>query len=328
VSARTHPRLIGAFVLGAIALVVTAIVLLSSSAWLEPKNSFAVFFPGSVKGLDKGAPVTFRGVKVGEVKEVTAFLTGNDPLIQIEVVLEIRRNVVEAADGRTRPFSSLSGAELGRELIKRGIRARMLSASMLTGQRYIDLDFLPKEPARFAGISRRYPELPTTPTALEKLGERAGQFFDKLAELPLDKMLEDVRTALKSLRELLGSPDIRPALRGARRSMEALEPALVDARAALKDADAVVKQLGGEVDPAAREVRLTATEARQTLERAQQAMDRLQKTLHGTDQSQVQATRTLAELSQTLAVIRNLAEYLQTHPEAVVIGKPKAEERK
>jgi paraquat-inducible protein B len=328
VSAPTHPRLVGAFVLGAIALVLAAIVLLSSAAWFERKVYFSLFFPGSVKGLDKGAPVTFRGVKVGEVKEVTAFLTGKDPIVQIEVVVETRDEVFKAPAGVARPFARLAAQEIAQELIKRGIRARMLSASMLTGQRYIDLDFLPKEPARFAGIDSRYPELPTTPTAMEKLGDKAGQFLEKLAELPLDQMLEDVRTALRSLRELLESPDIRGALRGARRSMEALEPALVDARAALKDADALVKQLSGDVDSTGRDVRLGLADAHRTLERAAQAMDRLQRTLQGTDQAGLEATRALAELSQTLAALRNLAEYMQTHPEAVVIGKPKAEERK
>jgi paraquat-inducible protein B len=328
VSARTHPRLVGAFVLGAVILVLAAIVLLSSGAWFEKRSHFAVFFPGSVKGLDKGSAVTFRGVKIGEVKEVTAFLTGKEPLIQIEVVVEIRGDVVKVPEGVQRPYAGSSNEEFAQGLIARGIRARMLSASLLTGQRYIDLDFLPKEPARFAGISRRYPELPTTPTAMEKMSEKAGQFFDKLAELPLDQMLDDVRKALQSLRELLESPDIRGALRGARRSMEALEPALVDARAAVQDVDALVEQLSGEVDPTAREVRVTVSEARQTLERAQRAMERLQRTLQGTDQTQLEATRTLAELQQTLAVMRNLAEYIQTHPEAVVIGKPRAEERK
>jgi paraquat-inducible protein B len=328
VSARTHPRLVGAFVLGATCLVLASILLLGSGAWFEKRSDFAVFFPGSVKGLDRGAPVTFRGVKVGEVKEVTAFLTGREPLIQIEVVVEIRGDVVKAPEGVQRPFAARSDEEFARALIERGIRARMLSASMLTGQRYIDFDFLPKEPARFAGISRRYPELPTTPTAMEKMGEKAGQFLEKLAELPLDQMLEDVRKALQSLRELLGSPDITGALRGTRRSMEALEPALVDARVAVKDADALVKQLGGEVDPTAREVRVTLTDAQRTLQRTQQAIERLEKTLQGTNQAQLEATRTLAELSQTLAVMRNLSEYIQTHPEAVVIGKPGEEERK
>jgi paraquat-inducible protein B len=328
VSAKTHPRLVGAFVLGAILLVVAAVVLLSTGAWFQKRWHCAVFFPGSVKGLDKGAPVTFRGVKIGEVKEVTPFLTGKEPPIQIEVVLEIRGGVVQAPEGVAPLYTGRSDEGFAQELIKRGIRARMLSASLLTGQRYIDFDFQPQEPARIAGISRRYPELPTTPTALEKMSEKAGQFFDKLADLPLDQMLDDVRKALQSLRELLESPDIPGALRGARRSMEALEPALIDARAALKDVDALVEQVGGEVGSTGPEVRATVADARATLERAQRAMERLQKTLQGTDQTQLEATRTLEQLSQTLAVMRNLAEYIQTHPEAIVIGKPKAEGQK
>jgi paraquat-inducible protein B len=287
VSAKTHPRLVGAFVLGAILLVVAAVVLLSTGAWFQKRWHCAVFFPGSVKGLDKGAPVTFRGVKIGEVKEVTPFLTGKEPPIQIEVVLEIRGGVVQAPEGVAPLYTGRSDEGFAQELIKRGIRARMLSASLLTGQRYIDFDFQ-----------------------------------------PLDQMLDDVRKALQSLRELLESPDIPGALRGARRSMEALEPALIDARAALKDVDALVKQWGGEVGSTGPEVRATVADARATLERAQRAMERLQKTLQGTDQTQLEATRTLEQLSQTLAVMRNLAEYIQTHPEAIVIGKPKAEGQK
>ncbi len=73
----------------------------------------------------------------------------------------------------------------------------MLSQSLLTGQKYIDLDFLPNEKARFAGLSRRYPELPTTTTAMEKLSQKGEELVDKLAALPVDQMLEDLRQALQ-----------------------------------------------------------------------------------------------------------------------------------
>ncbi len=327
-SAKTHPRLVGAFVLGAILLVVAAVVALSTGTWFQKRWHCAVFFPGSVKGLDKGAPVTFRGVKIGEVKEITPILTAKEPPIQIEIVLEIRGDVVQAPQGVTPLYTGRSNNEFAQELINRGIRARMVSSSLLTGQRYIDFDFLPKEPARTAGISRRYPELSTTPTAMEKMSERLGQLFDKLAELPLDQMLEDARRALQRLRELLDSPDIPGALRGARGSMEALEPALVDARAAMNDVDSLVKQLSGEVGSTGPEVRTAVADARATLGRAQQTMEQLQKTLQGADRTRLDATRTLEEVSQALAAMRSLAEYIQTHPEAIVIGKPKAEGQK
>ena len=110
-SAKAHPRLVGAFVLGAIAVVLAAIVALSSGSWLARRDRFALYFPDSVKGLDKGAPVTFRGVKVGEVQDVQAILTGQPAaIIQIEVVIEVRRNVVEVPSGQSVPADLLPSA--------------------------------------------------------------------------------------------------------------------------------------------------------------------------------------------------------------------------
>ncbi len=328
-SARTHPRAVGVFVLGAIALVLAAIVLLSSGNWFEPKSLFTVFFPGSVRGLNKGAPVTFRGVKIGEVKDVTAFLTGrDDPLIQIEVVIEIRTNVVEAPEGVARPFSGSSSEELARALIGRGVRARMLSQSLLTGQKYIDLDFLPGEPARLAGLQRLYPELPTTPTAMEKLGDQAETFFAKLAELPLDQMLEDLHGALQSLREVLSSPDLEGAVAGAHRATRTLEPTLAEVRAAFNEARGLIRELDGRVKGIGGDTETTLREMRETLDLAQKTLESLEGTLSGADEARIRAAETLEELSRAMKAIRNLVDYIQTHPEAVVQGKPQIKEKK
>jgi len=329
VSQKTHPRAIGAFVLGAIALVLAAIVLLSSGNWFEPKSLFTVFFPGSVRGLNKGAPVTFRGVKIGEVKEVTAFLTGRDDrLIQIEVVIEVRTNVVEAPEGVPRPFAGGTSEQLAAALIARGVRARMLSQSLLTGQKYIDLDFLPDEPARVAGIQRLHPELPTTPTAMEKLGDQAETFFAKLAELPLDQMLEDLRKALQSLREVLSSPDLKGAIAGAHRATRSLEPTLTDARAAIADARALIHELDGRVKGIGSDSEATLREMRETLDLAQKTLESVDQTLSGADEARVHAAGTLEELERAMKAIRNLVDYIQTHPEAVVQGKPHNKEKK
>ncbi len=328
-SQKTHPRAVGAFVLGAIALLLAAIVLLSSGNWFEPKTHFTVFFPGSVRGLNTGAPVTFRGVKVGEVKDVTAFLTGrDDQAIQIEVLIEIRTRVVEAPEGSPRPFSGASEQALADGLIARGVRARMLSQSMLTGQKYIDLDFLPNEPKRLAGIKRRYPELPTTPTSMEKLGDRAETFFAKLAELPMDEMLEDVRKALQSLREVLSSPDLQGALAGAHRSADGLELALSDARSAIADARALIRRLDGRVQGVGNESETTLREMREAFQKAQGTLETLELTLRGADEARMRGASTLEELERALKAIRNLVDYIQTHPEAVVQGKSRLKENK
>jgi len=329
VSQKTHPRAVGAFVLGAIALLLAAIALLSSGNWFEPKSLFTVFFPGSVRGLNTGAPVTFRGVKIGEVKDVTAFLTGRDDrLIQIEVVIEIRTNVVEAPEGVPRPFAGRTSDELAAALIARGVRARMLSQSLLTGQKYIDLDFQPAEQARFSGIKRRYPELPTTPTAMEKLGDRAETFLEKLAELPLDQMLEDLRGALQSLREVLASPDLAGAMAGAHRATRELQPTIVEARGAVTEARGLIRELDVRVKSIGGDSETTLREMRETLELAQNTLEALERTLSGADEARVRAAGTFEELERAMKAIRNLLDYIQTHPEAMLQGKPQSKEKK
>jgi len=328
-SARAHPRAVGAFVLGAVALVLGAVLWLSSGDWFQPRDRFVVVFPGSVRGLNKGAPVTFRGVKTGEVKAVDAVLTlrKDDPIV-IVVTLEIARNVVTVQEGAGRPFAQLSGAELGQALVARGLRARLMSSSLLTGQKYIDMDFLPQDPPRIVGVKAAYPELPTTPTAMEKLGERGEQLVAKLAELPLDQMLDDVRKALQSLRSILESEDLKGTISGARRAANAVPPTLDDARATLADARKALETVSGEVRDTGSSARDALREVRETLDRAEQTLARLEEMTSGTDEARITAMEAIEELKHTLEALRNLVDYVQTHPEAIVQGKPSAKEKK
>lgn len=323
-SARTHPRLVGAFVLGAIALGVAAVVLFSAGGWFQRRDRFCVYFPGSVRGLNPGAPVTFRGIKIGEVTEVKAVLTGKpEPPIQIEIVFEMMRAIVETPPGVPRPFAGMTAAEVAKTLVERGIRGKLQSQSLLTGQKYVDFDFLPGEEARLSGLAPRYPELPTTPTAMEKMGDKFEQFFDKLAELPLDEMMEDVRKAIRSVREVLEAPELKGAIRKADRAMGELGPALADARHTLAKARKLLDTAGSEVDGTGGSARETLAKVRQTLDRVGQTLDEVDRTVGSADEARVGAARTLAELERTLKALRHLLDYVQTHPEAVVLGKEK-----
>jgi paraquat-inducible protein B len=329
VKGKPHPRVVGAFVLGAIALLLLAIVLLSSGHWFMRRDRMAVYFPGSVKGLNQGSQVTFRGVKVGEVVDVKAFLTGkDDPLIQIEAVIEIRGDLVEVPPGVARLLApSATTEEFAQGLIARGIRARMMSASLLTGQRYIDLDFLPGEPARLAGLHPRYPELPTTPTAMEKLGDKAEAILSDLADLPLEQMLDDLRKALTAARQVLESPDLRETLGGANRSTRRLEATLEKMHDTLGQADRTLDTLRSAADRTGGDARATLAELRVALSSVERSLEGLDQTLRGTDDARLTATEALEETTRTMRALRNLVDYIQTHPEAVVLGKERAKEK-
>jgi paraquat-inducible protein B len=328
VSARTHPRLVGAFVLGAVILSLAAAVFLSSGRWFQTRDRFSVYFPGSIRGLNPGAPVTFRGVKVGQVVDVRAVLTGQpETPIQIEVVIEIFEDVIEVPRGVSDPFEG-SATTMAKALIARGIRGKLQSQSLLTGQKYIDFDFLPDEPARFAGLDLHYPELPTTPTAMEKLGDRVEALMNKLAELPLDQMLDNLQGTLESARKLLGSPDLAGTFAGTHRGAKQLGPALEDLRAALRDARALMDRVSSQVELTGGDARHTLEDARRTLDRAQESLKSLETTVQGADEARVRASEMLDDLSRTLVAIRHLVDYIESHPEALVLGKPREKEER
>jgi paraquat-inducible protein B len=280
-----------------------------------------------VRGLNAGAPVTFRGVRLGEVKGVQAVLTGRpDELIQIEVVLEIRRDVIQSPTGVGRPWAALRDQALADAMIEAGLRGRMMSQSLLTGQKYIDFDIVPGEPPRLAGLRGRLPELATMPTALERAGERGEQLMARIAELPLDEMLDDVRQVVQGLRKLLGSEELKEAVAGARRITGSAETALVESRAAMADARRLIDALAGEVRETGNASREAVAEAREALARAQRTLDRIDRTAEGADEARAAAVLAMEELSRATRALRHLADYLQAHPEALLQGKPAREE--
>src|SRR5690242_2285027 len=67
---RANPALIGAFVLGAVVLVGAVVVVWGSGRFFRNTKTFVAYFSGSVNGLNPGAPVKFRGVKIGSVTEI------------------------------------------------------------------------------------------------------------------------------------------------------------------------------------------------------------------------------------------------------------------
>jgi paraquat-inducible protein B len=330
VNTRTHPRLIGAFALGAIALVLAAVVLLSAEDWFVRRNRFAVYFPGSVKGLNRGAQVTFRGIKVGEVVDVQAFLTGlEDPLIQIETVIEISAAAVETPPGVQRAFAVDASAEdFSKWLIARGVRARMMSGSIVTGQRYVDLDFLPRDQARFLGLRPRYPQLPTTPTMMEKMGDRADDFLAKMAELPVPEILDDVHKSVVALRGLLESKDLKQVLASTNHTAEVLGRRLDDLQATLATANKTLGTVEQQASLAGQDTRKTLEGLRETLARTQKSLEAMEGTLRGTDEARMSAAQAMQELSRTMQALRNLVDYIQTHPEAIVRGKEQLKEKK
>jgi paraquat-inducible protein B len=186
-----RPAAVGSFVLGGLALGVVAVLAFGGSRLFTRTIPVTVVFEGSVAGLAVGSPVTFRGVQIGSVAQISVHVReGNeDPVIP--VVLDIEPSRISWPSGRT--MTDYYGLKHAIEL---GLRAQLSSVSLVTGQLDVDLDFLPNTPATFSDLAAGSSEIPTVPSDMQHLK-------DQLLQMNLPELANDVRSALVSAKSVL-----------------------------------------------------------------------------------------------------------------------------
>jgi paraquat-inducible protein B len=194
-SKRANPKIVGGFVLGAIALAIAGAAAFGSGALLRPRPQAVTFFGGSVAGLIEGAPVNLRGVRVGSVKDIRLNVEMTDLSVQIAVYLEFEPERLEAIGGPRRT------GVLG-EAIERGLKAQLVSQSFVTGQLAVELAYRPDVPVKFVGLDKSMVEIPTVISEMESVKEFLGR-------LPLDEMANAAIRSLKSIDHLVSSPDLQ-----------------------------------------------------------------------------------------------------------------------
>jgi paraquat-inducible protein B len=180
---RANPAVVGGFVVGAIALIVIGLLLFGGTGWFVQRNQYVAYFPGSVKGLQVGAPVDFRGVTIGQVTEIRVQYDPQKVSARIPVIMEIDPTQIEVV-GRDQAVAQSAEPE---RLIEAGFRAQLQSQSLLTGLLFVNLDFYPDKPTRLVGGDEPYPEIPTIPADLEQLQQSAGDVAARLPDL-LDQL--------------------------------------------------------------------------------------------------------------------------------------------
>jgi paraquat-inducible protein B len=204
---KANPAVIGAFVVAAVALVVAGVLVFGRGEFLKEKVSWVSYFPGAVDGLQVGAPVTFKGVKVGQVTDIKVTLDAGDDVVRIPVHWDLERDRIaligtEAQLAEIRDIRGKGERPLTQILIKRGLRAQLQSQSFVTGQKMIALDFFPDTPITLVGGDReeKVPEFPTTESSTEKLSKT-------IENLPIDELFTDARNALQGIDRLVRNID-------------------------------------------------------------------------------------------------------------------------
>ncbi len=313
-SKHASPTLIGAFVAGAIGLIVAGILIISGGKLLlTDKTSYVLYFQGSVKGLNIGSPVSFRGVNIGTVTDIQLVVGEKEADIHIPVIIEID-NTKFLSDETGKP--KMDDDDSINELVAAGMRAQLQLQSMLTGQLLVQIDFFPDTQVQQVENQQRnlhYIEIPTIPTPIEKIGKL-------LESIPVDKVLDQVLATIKGLDGLVNSEDLH-------QSIAAMHLAINDFRK-------LVANLDRQVEPVATNVNLTLDDTRNALQKAGAALEGISGTLQqanltlqsadnllNDEQVLTALDNALNEISSAAYAIRILAETINNQPESLIKGR-------
>jgi len=290
-----------------------------------------MYFDGSVKGLKVGAPVTFRGVEVGTVTNISLRANPKDLAVRIPVIVEIDPASIETTTGS--PF-----VDHIPDLIKRGLRAKLDLQSLVTGQLQIELDFMPDTKARLEGGKTKYAEIPTVTSTMSKLEK-------ELEQIPIQEIGHRLSAVLAGIEKFMDNPALGQSVDNLNQTILDMQklikdvdrqvvPLLGSATTAIGHADELMLNVNKQIDPLAAGLQKTADAVTRAADAARPAIKEVGKafaniaalTKKGSEERK-QLDHTLKALQAAARSIKVWAEYLERHPEALIRGKGKPKRR-
>jgi len=308
---RPNPVVIGAFVLGAITLAVAALLFFGGGVLREKRMAVVSFFDGSVAGLRVGAPVTFRGVPVGEVKAMGVRInpqTGRS-IIQVDMQLMPDRVTVY---GVQPPREVLLAA-----LVRDGLTAQLVNQSLVTGMLSVELAFRPgAEVSRFGDTG--LPEIPTVPGELEALRKQLQSVDIAAAVESLQRTLASVDAVMRNPGLKQGLDRLPSTLATLERTLKSVEREVGASSAGFQETLASIRSLAASAE---RDSVSTSAALRGTLANADAVLEGAHAFVDPQGHTAIQAQRAVDDLAATAARLRNLAERLDRDPSVLVRGR-------
>jgi len=250
-----NKKVIGIFVLGAIALLIGALVVFGSGKMFKKTVPVVFYFEGSVKGLNIGSAIMLRGVQVGSVTDIQLEFGAKDMSIRIPVYADFDPDKIARVTGVSGPPKRLEGKERvasWKGFVEAGLRAQLEMQSVLTGLLSINLDFKPNTPARLVGKNPDEIEIPTIPTPLEALTE-------KVQKLPIEETFTKLANAVSGIEKVANNPELEKGIKNLSQSVEEMQkliksisaeikPLSAGVQETLKDARTFIKKADGQIE--------------------------------------------------------------------------------
>ena len=314
---------IGAFVVGAIVLAVVGVLAFGSGTFFRDKSVYVMYFDGDLKGLNVGAPVAFRGVRVGQVTDIRVFVETETLTFTIPVVVEIDTRRFNKSG---KQFSADTEENL-KLLVGKGMRAKLALQNIVTGQLMIQLDMYPNEPVRLRGNGDLL-EIPTIPSGFERLAKA-------IEDISIGELVDNINQAVTQFGQILDQHDLENVLGSIQTAADEIAvlaktlnqetvPLIRGLKRTTDDANDLIQGANQQLDPAIADARDALASIRQAMDQAEQTLAAIDTLTAGyTERSafRYEVSNALREVAAAAGSLRALTDMLQQQPDALIRGK-------
>jgi len=265
---------------------------------------FVVDFASSTRGLRPGAPVEFRGIRLGSVTDVRlrTDLAAHQAVIRVQFGLEPQR-----VEGMALGLSDEEAYERVDAYVREGLRAQLATGNLLTGELYLALDFQEGLPPEGLDRSGNVPLMPSVPTELQAITASVTDLLTRFAELPLEAIVANLEHTTGTLDSLVSSPEMATGL--------------ADFTAAAGDLRTLTAELSEGAGPLLGGAQATLRSLRATIEQGERTLGEINAFLGEGSTTRFQVERVLQELATAARSIRSFADALERDPGAIIRGR-------
>ncbi|MEA3290881.1 MAG: MlaD family protein [Pseudomonadota bacterium] len=350
---KLNPALIGAFIIGALAIAIAAVLYYGKGQFSGEKSNFVAYFRSQANGLVVGSPVVMQGVPIGNVEAIQIGYSEEDSSFFVLTHLVITGGMVDWPESVQAEIDH-DREKLMPNLIGRGLRARLATQSLLTGRLMVELGFFPDTEAVLRGDEW---EIPTILTPIEQISDTLKRInFDKMAA-SIETAVSGLDSVVNGLNELVNNPkiddigdELLAALKNANNTLDVISAEIGPTAKNLNESLGAVKQLANSLDGrvggiadtiektgdeignlvghADQQIAALAGDLRGVVDSAEKTMQDAGKAARGASSLLAENSplhselvKTLRNLSDAARSLKGFADYMERHPEALLKGK-------
>jgi paraquat-inducible protein B len=326
---KISPTVVGAFVIGAFALLIVAMLAFGGINFFAKPQRFIVHFNESIHGLDLGSPVKLRGVRVGRVVALNIRYDDRTNQSVVAVVCELSKDVMTDTKGVVLDVASRTELQT---LVDRGLRAQLEILGLATGLLYVELDFFDVDdhPVDPSLTDPTYVVVPSVQSTIAGFYEATSEILAGLKGVDFVGLSREAGALMVETRMQLESIDLKAVgeqwtKTGA--EFEALarrsefDVIFENLNGVVEDLRATIAHLDGQIGPRSQELSDTLAGVRETVQAFNATAQEARSFIAMHSGLGGEFVGTLQHINEAVDAVKRLADFLERNPNALITGR-------